>query len=85
LFSDVRGSPTVAKAPGVSRFSQLIDHFYHTASQELAEEDALIDKITGDQAAGMFVPGAGHAARAIESLQNNPPRKDYFRDNPSGP
>lgn len=72
LFADVRGSTTLAEAMSPMEFSQLIDRFYRTASQVLVNTDALIDKIIGDQVAGMYVPGiAGkdHALRAIEAAQ----------------
>ena len=58
------------KKLGTVEFSRLINRFYRIASQILVESDALIDKIIGDQAAGIYVPGfAGkqHARRAIEA------------------
>jgi adenylate cyclase len=53
-------------------YSKLINRFYSTATQVMVNSDALIDKIIGDQVAGMYVPGfAGkeHARRAIEAAQ----------------
>jgi len=70
LFADVRGSTSLAEELGTAEFSRLINRFYRVASQVLVDADALIDKIIGDQAAGIFVPGlAGpqHASRAIEA------------------
>ncbi|MEW5985631.1 MAG: adenylate/guanylate cyclase domain-containing protein [Chloroflexota bacterium] len=72
LFADVRGSTTLAERLGTLEFSRLINRFYTTASDVMIHSDALIDKIIGDQAAGMYVPGiAGrqHARRAIEAAQ----------------
>lgn len=72
LFADVRGSTSLAEEMNPMEFSRLINRFYTTASQVLTKSDALIDKIIGDQVAGMYVPGfAGknHARRAIESAQ----------------
>jgi adenylate cyclase len=72
LFADVRGSTTLAEDLGTNQFSQLIDRFYRTAGQVLIEGDALIDKIIGDQAAGIFVPGfagAQHTRRAVEAAR----------------
>jgi adenylate cyclase len=66
----VRGSTGLAETLGTVQFSQLINRFYKTASQILVESDALIDKIVGDQAAGIYVPGfagAQHAQRAIQA------------------
>lgn len=72
LFADVRGSTTIAEEMSPTQFSRLINRFYKVASQIMVQSDALIDKIIGDQAAGMFVPGiAGpdHALRAIRAGQ----------------
>jgi adenylate cyclase len=72
LFADVRGSTTIAENMSPTEFGRLIDRFYKAASQVMIHSDALIDKIIGDQAAGMYVPGiAGpdHARRAIEAAQ----------------
>lgn len=70
LFADVRGSTSLAEELGTLKFSKLINRFYRVASQVMVDSDALIDKIVGDQVAGMYVPGfAGpkHARRAIEA------------------
>lgn len=72
LFADVRGSTTLAEAMSPTEFRRLIDRFYNTATRIMVQSDALIDKIVGDQAAAMFVPGlAGpeHARRAIHAGQ----------------
>jgi adenylate cyclase len=72
LFVDVRGSTTIAERMSPMEFSQLINRFYSTATNVMARSDALIDKIIGDQAAGMYVPGfAGkdHARHAIIAAQ----------------
>jgi adenylate cyclase len=72
LFADVRGSTSLAESMNPTEFSKLINRFYSTATQVLVNSDALIDKIIGDQVAGMYVPGfAGqeHAHRAIEAAQ----------------
>lgn len=70
LFADVRGSTSLAEQLGTLKFSKLINRFYRVASQVMVDSDALIDKIVGDQVAGMYVPGfAGpqHARRAVEA------------------
>ncbi len=72
LFADVRGSTQLAETMSPLEFSKLINRFYNTATQVMVRSDALIDKIIGDQAAGMYVPGiAGpaHARRAQEAAQ----------------
>jgi adenylate cyclase len=70
LFVDVRGSTTLAEQMTPRAFSDLINRFYTMATHSLVHWDALVDKIIGDQAAGIFVPGlAGpeHARRAISA------------------
>lgn len=72
LFADVRGSTTMAESMSPTEFSRLIDRFYKAASQVMVQSNALIDKIIGDQAAGMYVPGiAGpdHARQAIDAAR----------------
>lgn len=72
LFADVRGSTTLAESMNPTEFSKLINRFYNSATQVMARTDAMIDKIIGDQVAGMYVPGfAGpeHARRAIYAAQ----------------
>lgn len=73
LFVDVRGSTALAEKMNPMDFSALINRFYTAASHVLVNSDALIDKIIGDQVAGMFVPGfAGpnHAERALGAAQS---------------
>lgn len=73
LFADVRGSTTLAEAMNPTEYSKLINRFYTAATRVMVNSDALIDKIIGDQVAGMYVPGfAGkeHARRAIDAARN---------------
>jgi adenylate cyclase len=86
LFADVRGSTTLAESMGPTEFSKLINRFYTSATHVLVHSDALIDKIVGDQVAGMYVPGfAGpdHAQRAIEAAQDI--MRETGHDSPNGP
>jgi adenylate cyclase len=72
LFADVRGSTRLSESMSAREFSQLINRFYNTATNVMVHSDALIDKIIGDQAAGMYVPGfAGeaHASKAIRAAR----------------
>jgi adenylate cyclase len=72
LFADVRGSTTLAESMSPKEFSKLINRFYTTATHVLVHSDALIDKIIGDQVAGIYVPGfAGpdHAQQAVSAAQ----------------
>jgi adenylate cyclase len=70
LFADVRGSTTLAEGMSATEYGNLISRFYKVATEVLAKSNAMIDKIIGDQASGMFVPGfAGpdHARKAIQA------------------
>lgn len=72
LFADVRGSTTLAEGMSPKEYSQIINRFYEAATHVMVHTDALIDKIIGDQVAGMYVPGfagADHARRAIEAAK----------------
>jgi len=72
LFADVRGSTALAETMSPTEFSRLINRFYNMATDVMVHSDALIDKIIGDQVAGMYVPGfagAGHARKAVEAAQ----------------
>jgi adenylate cyclase len=73
LFADVRGSTTLAEQMNALEFSQLINRFYKVATRILIQTDALVDRLMGDQAIGLFIPGfAGqeHPRRAIEAAQD---------------
>ncbi|MGD2049451.1 MAG: adenylate/guanylate cyclase domain-containing protein [Chloroflexota bacterium] len=72
LFADVRGSTNLAERMNPTEFSRVINRFYETATHVMVHTNALIDKIIGDQVAGMYVPGhagAEHARQAIEAAQ----------------
>jgi adenylate cyclase len=70
MFADVRGSTSLAQGLGPIEFHKLIDRFYNVATEALIASDALIEKLIGDEVAGIYAPGiAGpnHAARALQA------------------
>jgi adenylate cyclase len=72
LFADVRGSTTLAEQMSAREFSQLINRFYTVATRVLIQTDAMVDRLIGDEAIGLFIPGfAGpnHPLRAVEAAQ----------------
>lgn len=72
LFADVRGSTTLAEQMNARDFSRLINRFYTVATHVLIQSDALVDRLIGDEAIGLYIPGfAGpeHPRRAIEAAQ----------------
>lgn len=72
LFADVRGSTGLAEKMRASEFSQLINRFYKVATHVLIQTDAMVDRLMGDEAIGLYLPGfAGpeHPRKAIEAAQ----------------
>lgn len=70
MFADVRGSTTLAQELGPAAFHKVIDRFYKVGVGALVANDALIEKLIGDEVAGIFVPGiAGpnHPQRALDA------------------
>ena len=73
LFADVRGSTKLAEQMSALEFSRLINRFYTVATHVLVQTDALVDRLIGDEAIGLYIPGfAGpeHPRRAIEAAQD---------------
>jgi adenylate cyclase len=69
----VRGQQQLAEQMSALEFSQLINRFYKVATHVLIQTDALVDRLMGDEAIGLYIPGfAGpeHARRAIEAAQD---------------
>ena len=72
LFADVRGSTELAEQMNAREFGRLINRFYTVATHILIQTDAMVDRLMGDQAIGLYIPGfAGseHPRRAIEAAQ----------------
>lgn len=72
LFADVRGSTAMAEHMSALEFSRLINRFYTVATHILIQSDAMVDRLMGDEAIGLFIPafsGPGHPRRAVEAAQ----------------
>lgn len=72
LFADVRGSTSLAEQMSARDFSQLINRFYTVATQVLIQTDALVDRLVGDEAIGLYIPafaGVEHPRKAVEAAQ----------------
>src|SRR5690606_35289843 len=70
LFADDRGSTALAEQMSPREFRQLINRFYTVATHVLVQTDALVNRLIGDEAIGLYIPGfagAQHARRAIEA------------------
>jgi adenylate cyclase len=72
LFADVRGSTPLAESMPAADFGKLINRFYTVATDVLVRTNAWVDRLVGDQAIGIYVPGfAGpdHSALALEAAR----------------
>lgn len=72
LFADVRGSTTLAEKMNALDFSRLINRFYTVASRVLIQTDAMVDRLMGDEAIGLYIPGFSgpeHPRKAIEAAK----------------
>jgi adenylate cyclase len=72
LFADIRGSTALSETMSPTAFSRLINRFYTRATQLIAEEDGLLEKLAGDSVAAFW--GAGFAGpdyvrRTVEVAQ----------------
>jgi len=68
LFPDIRGSTALAEAMSPGEFHALLDRFYTTASEVVAN-DGMVDKFVGDELVAVFPPifGEQHAAHAVKT------------------
>lgn len=57
LFADIRGSTALGEHAQTSDYAELLNRFYATATDVLLRHDALIDKLIGDEAMALFIPG----------------------------
>jgi adenylate cyclase len=73
VFADVRGSTPLAESMRAAEFGKLINRFYTVATDVLVRTNAWVDRLVGDQAIGIYVPGfAGpnHTALAVEAARD---------------
>jgi len=61
LFADIRGSTSLSEQMTSIEFSQLINRFYVNSTRAIAEEDGLVEKLSGDAVAAFW--GAGFAGK----------------------
>jgi len=57
LFADIRGSTAIGEQSETSAYAHLLNRFYAAATDVLLRHDALIDKLIGDEAMALFIPG----------------------------
>jgi adenylate cyclase len=72
LFADVRNSTGLAERMNARDFSRLINRFYTVASHVLIKTDAMVDRLLGDEAIGLYIPGftgPDHSRKAVQAAQ----------------
>jgi adenylate cyclase len=57
LFADVRGSTALGEQSAISDYAGLLNRFYAAATEVILRHDGLIDKLIGDEAMALFLPG----------------------------
>jgi adenylate cyclase len=57
LFADVRGSTPMAAGMSPVEYGTLMHRFYRAATKVLIDNDAVIDKMVGDEVIGLFSVG----------------------------
>lgn len=71
LFADVRGSTAIAESMTPGAFSRVLNRFYGASNRSLIDNDAVVDKLVGDEVIGLFPPFfADHPAKAIRAAQD---------------
>ena len=72
LFADIRGSTGLASKMSPLEYSRLINRFYVTATDILVRNDAMVDRLVGDEVIGLFIPGLSgpeHPRKAIQAAE----------------
>jgi adenylate cyclase len=57
LFADVRGSTSLGERTSASEYARLLNRFYAATTEVILRHDGLIDKLIGDEAMALFIPG----------------------------
>lgn len=73
LFVDVRGSTALSEQMTAIEFQKLINRFYVGATNVIAEEDGLVEKLAGDAVAafwGAGFAGKDYVAKTVRAAQN---------------
>jgi adenylate cyclase len=70
LFADVRGSTALGERTSASEYAGMLNRFYAVATDVLLRHDAVIDKLIGDEAMALFIPGVAgpdYRRKAVEA------------------
>jgi len=61
VFADVRGSTRLGEQTSATEFAERLNRFYATATDVLIGNDAIVDKLIGDEVMALFIPGLAGA------------------------
>ena len=70
VFADVRDSTALAEKMPPAAFASLMGRFFEVATNAFVERGGIMDKLAGDAAIGLFLPGYagdGHARAGIDA------------------
>ena len=85
VFADVRGSTSIAENVGPAEFAALLNRFYAVATGSLLPENAVVDKMIGDEVMAFFIPAFQEnsskaavtaAVKILEGVGNGSPGKE---------
>jgi adenylate cyclase len=73
LFADVRGYTALSESQSSGETTELMNRFYSLAADVLVRNDAVIDKLIGDEVMALFIPAwapraTNNMVRAAEDL-----------------
>jgi adenylate cyclase len=70
MFADIRGSTSLGEQSKPAEFANLLNRFYAAATDVILRHDGLIDKLIGDEAMALFIPGVAgpdYRRRALDA------------------
>ena len=73
LFADVRDSTPLAERSSTNEFRSIINKFYKQTSKVLVEQNAMVNRLMGDQVSALFVPrfaGKDHPKVAFQAARD---------------
>lgn len=68
LFADVRGYTSYSESRAPEEIARLLNRFYSVATQVFAKQDAVIDKLVGDEVMALWLPGFAGRERYIQKM-----------------
>ena len=73
IFADVRGSTPMAEATPTAEYQEIIKRFYKVTTDVLVDNNAMVNRLMGDQVSALFVPrfsGKDHPGVALQATKD---------------